>query len=149
MAPVVPAHRDKFLRCEEGVAVHADQLSEVRERAEGNDGAVACVELLLHELDRRFLRRKRHRNIWEKALAEAVRTVGIERVDIIPLQGPVCAQVNRHVLAVEETKHLPRVPVAHLERCIPRDDRDATHIQLRTRQGQHDREGIIDPRITI
>lgn len=75
--------------------------------------------------------------------------VRIECADIITLQGPVRTEVNRHILAAEEMKNLPRVAMAHLERCITRNDRDAAHIQLWTRERQHDREGIIDPRITI
>ena len=75
--------------------------------------------------------------------------MGIECADIITLQGPVRTEINRHILAAEEMKHLPCVAVAHLERCITRDDRDAAHIQLWTRERQYDREGIIDPRITI
>ena len=149
MALVVAAHRDDLLRREEGITVHADQRCEIRKRAQGNDGAATCMEFLSHELDRGFRRRKRRRYFREKALAEAVRTVGIECADILPLQRPVRTEENRHILTTEEMKNLPRVPIPHLERRITRDDRDAAHIQLWTRQRQHDREGIINPRITI
>ena len=112
-------------------------------------GSLAALEHLGQQVDRVHRHdgrpRLRRRRAAQPVGAVHDRRVATARHD----ERPVGAGRDGHVLAAGQREHAQRVARRRLERQVARDRREREQVELRARQREQDRDGVVDARVAV